>query len=154
MDDGWSPQPAITSVFSRPGIPGVIFIEGQPCDVVDAVRGLVTVYRQRRLVPLEECLRLLTFRDPLYREFRNGEWVRCRHRLYRDNIGLICEHDNSSEAELIVAFTLSFCVIPNTPARLRNANGQGAPNWESGPQTGPRRCGAIRFGRFWMKNMS
>ena len=109
MDDGRSPRPAITSAFSRPGILGVIFIEGQPCDVTDAVRGLVTVYRQRWLVPPEECSRLLTFQDPLYWEFHNGEWVRCHHGLYRDDIGLVCEHNNLSEAELIVAF------IPHIP---------------------------------------
>ena len=115
MDDGRSPRPAIASAFSRPGIPGVIFIEGRPCDVADAVRGLVTVYRQRRLVPPEERSRLLTFQDPLYREFRDGEWVRCRHGLYRDDIGLVCEHDNSSEAELIVAF------IPRIPEHSGSA---------------------------------
>lgn len=109
MDDSRSPRPAIASAFSRPGIPGFIFIEGRPCDVADAVRDLVTVYRQRRLVPSEERSTLLTFRNPLYREIRDGEWVRCRHGLYRGDIGLVCEHDNSSEVELIVAF------IPRIP---------------------------------------
>jgi hypothetical protein len=58
------------------------------------------------LVPLEERSRLLTFWDLLYREFCDGKWVRCRHGLYHDDIDLICEHDNSSKVELIVAFIL------------------------------------------------
>ena len=109
MDDDRSPRPAIALAFSRPGIPGFIFVEGRPCDVADAVHDLVTVYRQRRLVPPEERSTLLSFHNPLYREILVGEWVRCRYGLYHGDIGLICERDNSSEAELIVAF------IPRIP---------------------------------------
>ena len=45
----------------------------------------------------------------MYREIRDGTWVRRRHGLYRDDIGLVCGHDYSSEAELIIAF------IPRIP---------------------------------------
>ena len=45
----------------------------------------------------------------MYREIRDGTWVHRRHRLYRDDIGLVCGHDYSSEAELIIAF------IPRIP---------------------------------------
>ena len=38
----------------------------------------------------------------MYREIRDGTWVRRRHGLYRDDIGLVCGHDYSSEAELII----------------------------------------------------
>ena len=103
-DDDISPRPAIASAFSRPGIPGFVFIEGRPCDVADAVRDLVTVYRRRILVPSEERSTLLSIRNPLYRDIPEGEWVRCRYGLYRGDIGIVCERDNSSEAELIVAF--------------------------------------------------
>ena len=104
MDNDQSPQPAIMSAFSQPRIPGVIFVEGRPCDVADAVCDLVTVYRQRWLVPPEEQSTLLSFCNPLYQEILVGEWVHCRYGLYHGAIGLVCEHDNSSEAELIVAF--------------------------------------------------
>ena len=30
--------------------------------------------------------------------------MRCRHRLYRGDVGLVCAHDESSEAELTIAF--------------------------------------------------
>ena len=39
---------------SHPNILGFVFIEGQPCDIVDAVCNLVTIYKQQLLVPLEE----------------------------------------------------------------------------------------------------
>ena len=113
-DDDLSPRPAIVSAFSRPGIPGFVFIEGRPCDVADAVRGLVTVFRQRSLVPSDERSTLLSIRNPLYRDIPEGEWVRCRHGLYRGDIGLVCERDKSSEAELIVAFLPR---IPDKPTR-------------------------------------
>ena len=41
--------------------------------------------------------------------------MRCRHGLYHGDIGLVCEHDKSSEAELIVAFLPR---IPDKPTRL------------------------------------
>ena len=98
------PRPAIMLAFSCPGILGFVFIEGQPCDIADAVHGLVTVFQQRSLVPSEEHSMLLSIQNPIYHDIPEGEWVRCRHRLYCGDIGLICECDNSSKAELIVAF--------------------------------------------------
>ena len=103
-DDDLSLRPAIVSAFSCPGILGFVFIEGRPCDVAAAVRGLVTIYRQRLLLPMEEHSTLLSIRNPLYCDIPEGEWVRCHHGLYRGDIGLVCEHDKSSEAKLIVAF--------------------------------------------------
>ena len=40
-----------------------------------------------------------------------------------------------------------------TLARLRNTKGWGTLSCESGLQTRPRWCGAIRFGRSWLRNM-
>ena len=45
----------------------------------------------------------------MYCEIRNGTWVRRHHRLYHDDIGLVCRHDYSSEVELIITF------IPRIP---------------------------------------
>ena len=85
-------------------------MEGRPCDVTDAVRGLVTVYNSKRwLVPPEERKTLLSPRNPLSSSICEGEWVRCRHGLYRGDIGLVCGRDPFSETEAIVAF------IPRIP---------------------------------------
>ena len=64
----------------------------------------MTIYRQQWLVPLEEHSTLLTFWNPLYHEICDSKWVHCCHGLYRGNIGLVCEHNNSSKAKLIVTF--------------------------------------------------
>ena len=47
--------------------------------------------------------------------------MRCRHGLYRGDIGLVCERDKSSEAELIVAFLPRIPDKPtsSTPKRKR-----------------------------------
>lgn len=85
-------------------------MEGRPCDVADAVRDLVTVYSSKRwLVPPEERKTLLSPRNPLSRRICKGEWVRCRHGLYRGDIGLVCGRDPFSDTEVIVAF------IPRIP---------------------------------------
>jgi hypothetical protein len=98
-----SGRPTIASAFACPGIPGYIFIEGRPCDVSAAVRGLVTVYGEPRLVPSDECSMLLSRRSPLHRRVHEGKWVRCLHGLYRGDVGLVCGH-NRSEADVTIAF--------------------------------------------------
>ena len=51
--------------------------------------------------------------------------MHCHHGLYCDDIGLICEHDNSSKAELIVAFIPR---IPNNhPGSAQKHKGLGHP---------------------------
>ena len=63
MTGDLSRGPTIASVFTRPGIPGYIFLEGVPSDVDAAIKDLVTVNKaRRRLVPPEHqtVLRLPT----------------------------------------------------------------------------------------------
>lgn len=52
---------------------------------------------------------LLTPRNPLSHHIQEDEWVHCRHGWYCDNIGIVCGHVLSSDAEVIVAF------IPQIP---------------------------------------
>ncbi|KAN0137707.1 hypothetical protein V8E53_004463 [Lactarius tabidus] len=106
-----SSRPTITLAFACPGIPGYLFMEGQPCDISAAVRGLVTVYGEPHLVPSDECLTLLSRRSPLHRHVHKGEWVRCLHGLYRGDVGLVCSHNRSSEADVTIAF------IPRIPKK-------------------------------------
>ena len=105
MTGDLSHQQSIASVFAHPGILGYIFLEGDPSDVTAATRGLVTVYKSRpRLVPAEHQTALLSCRNPLSHCIHNSEWVRSQHGLYRDDIGIVCGHIPSSDAEVIVAF--------------------------------------------------
>ncbi|KAF8263214.1 hypothetical protein EI94DRAFT_1807599 [Lactarius quietus] len=106
-----SRRPKIVSVFTRPGILGWIFVEGQSSGVVTAVHGLITVYREKWLVPLEQHVTLLSPRNPLSQPVRKGEWVRCLHGLYHGDIGLICGRDGHSNNEVIVVF------IPQIPEK-------------------------------------
>jgi Early transcription elongation factor of RNA pol II, NGN section len=111
-----SNKPTIASVFARPGIPGYIFIEGLRLEVQSAIRGMVTVYENipPRLVPPEHAVSLLSPRNPLSGEFREGSWVRCRHGLYRDDVGLVQGHEPKSDESVIVALVPR---IPNKVAR-------------------------------------
>ena len=105
MTGDLSRRQSIASVFTRPGIPGYIFLEGVPSDVDAAIAGLVTVIKaRRRLVPVEHQTALLSPRNPLSHHIHDGEWVRSRHGPYHDNIGIVCSHVPSSDAEVIVAF--------------------------------------------------
>ena len=105
MTGNLSCRQSIVSVFACPGIPGYIFLEGDPSDVTTTTRGLVTVYKSRpRLVPAEHQTVLLSCRNLLSRHIHDNEWVRSRHGLYRDDIGIVCGHVPSSDAEVIVAF--------------------------------------------------
>ena len=80
-------------------------MEGVPSDVAAATKDLVTIYKATpRLVPPEHQTAPLTPHNPLSRPICNGDWVRCRHGLYRNDIGIVCGHVPSSDAEVIVAF--------------------------------------------------
>jgi hypothetical protein len=103
--------PSIASACACPSIPGWIFLEGQPRDVTDAVRGLVTVYSERHLVPSDQHAKLLSPCSPLSRCIHEGEWVHCLYGLYRGDVGLMCNHDLSTDAEVIAAF------LPRIPKR-------------------------------------
>ena len=138
-DGDASLRPAIASVFARPGIPGFIFVEGRPCDVTAAVRDLVTVFRGRWLVPPEERATLLSRRNPLSRDVSEGEWVRCRHGLYRGDIGLVCGHDPSSEAHVIVA------LIPRIP----DGPPSSVPKRKRSARPEPRKWSADRAKAVW-----
>ncbi|KAN0128004.1 hypothetical protein V8E53_014181 [Lactarius tabidus] len=110
-----SGQPTIVSAFTCPGILGYLFIEGQPCDVSAAVCGLVTVYGKPHLVPSDECLMLLSRCSPLHHCIHKGKRVRCLHRLYCGDMGLVCGH-NHLEADVTIAF------VPHIPKKaLRSA---------------------------------
>ncbi len=100
-----SRRPDIASVFARPAIPGYIFLEGSLFEVGRAVQDLVTVFNHiaPRLVPLEQRVALLSPRNPLSRPIKEGQWVRCLHGLYRGDIGFVCGHDPTRDAETVVA---------------------------------------------------
>ncbi|KAH9019731.1 hypothetical protein EDB85DRAFT_2153546 [Lactarius pseudohatsudake] len=99
------PVADIASVFACAGIPGLIFLEGNLTEVTRAVRGLVTVFTHLApfLVPLEQHVALLSPCNPLSRPIKAGQWVRCLHGLYRNNLGFVCGHDPSWDTETIVA---------------------------------------------------
>jgi hypothetical protein len=108
-------RPNIASAFARDGIPGHIFLEGTLPAAVKAVKGLVTVLnRPPLLIPVNQRIALLASRNPLSRRIEEGQWVRCLHGLYRDDIGFVCGWDSSSDKEVIVAFVPR---IPNISDR-------------------------------------
>ncbi|KAN0128229.1 hypothetical protein V8E53_013995 [Lactarius tabidus] len=137
-----SGRPTIASAFARPGIPGYLFIEGRPCDVSAAVRGLVTVYGEPRLVPSDECSTLLSRRSPLHRRVHEGEWVRCLHGLYRGDVGLVCGHIRSSDADVTIAF------IPRIPEK---ASGSAKRKRPGRPE--PRKWTAAEVKAMWGKRV-
>ncbi|KAI9429289.1 hypothetical protein BJY52DRAFT_1232635 [Lactarius psammicola] len=103
----------VSSVFARDGIVGYIFVEGTESAAKEAVKGLVTVFRrQPRLVPLEQRKALLMSRNPLSRSIEIGQWVRCLHRLYKDDIGFVYGIDTSRDAGVNVVF------VPRIPPKL------------------------------------
>lgn len=85
----------------------------------------MTVYKNSpRFVPPEERITLLSPRNPGQRSqpVNEGEWVKCKYGLYRNDIGFVCGHDPSSDAELIVAF------VPRIPHKAsRPGQEKGAP---------------------------
>jgi hypothetical protein len=112
------PRVDIASVFARAGIPGYIFMEGSLFEVGRAIQRMTTVFHNvtPRLVPLEQRVALLSPRNPLSRPIEEGQWVRVLHGLYRNDIGFVCGHDPSRDAETTVA------LIPRikTPKRKRD----------------------------------
>ena len=64
---------------------------------------------------MEERLTLLSTRNPLYCDIPEGKWVCCCHRLYCGDIGLVCEHNKSSNAKLMVTF------LPQIPNKLTSS---------------------------------
>ncbi|KAH9025740.1 hypothetical protein EDB85DRAFT_2149581 [Lactarius pseudohatsudake] len=107
------PVADIASVFTRAGIPGLIFLEGNLTKVTHTVQGLVTIFIHLApfLVPLEQHVALLSPCNPLSCPIKAGQWVRCLHRLYHNDLGFVCEHDPSRDAETIVA------LVPRIPEK-------------------------------------
>ena len=90
-------------------------MEGDLVDVTAAIKGVSAVYGTvPRFVPPTERGTLLSPRNPLSttHSVRCGEWVRCLHGLYRDDVGLVCEVLPTSDASVIVTF------IPRIPDRV------------------------------------
>ncbi|KAH9980393.1 hypothetical protein BGW80DRAFT_1275581 [Lactifluus volemus] len=116
---GGSEQLDVTSVFSRDGIPGYVFLEGSLPAVGRALSGLVTVlaYHSPRLVPIEERTALLSSRNPLAGSIQEGQWVQITYGLYRKDIGFVCECRDSSDLDIVVA------LVPRIPTKtdLRSA---------------------------------
>ena len=104
----------IASVFARSGIPGHIFVEGDIPDVLRTVHGLVTVLTHIHhpvLIPLAHRDVLLRPRNPISRPIQVGSWVRCTNGLYRNDLGFVCEHDDTREGNMTVA------LVPRIPEK-------------------------------------
>lgn len=145
-----SGRPTIASVFARAGIPGFVFIEGRPCDVSAAVNGLVTVYRDlQRLVPSDERARLLSSRNPLLltHKVREGDWVRCLHGRYRNDVGLVCGLDPSRDAEVVVAF------VPRIPEKATGSAASGSAKRKRTARPEPRKWTATQVMAVWGKHV-
>ena len=110
-----NPRPSanIASVFAREGILGYVFLEGELPEVAKAVRGLFYVVNNLapRRVPLEQRAALLAPRNPLSDPSEEGQWVRCLHGLYRNDIGFVCRHSTYRDAETSVA------LVPRIPEK-------------------------------------
>ena len=66
---------------------------------------LVTIFNTNpRLIPLEQRIALLLPRVPSSHLIQEGQWVRCLHGLYRDDIGFVCEYNPQSDLDTLVAF--------------------------------------------------
>ena len=130
------------SVFACPGIPGYIFLEGVPSDVNAAIKDLVTVNKARRqLVPPEHQTVLLTPHNLMSCPFRDGDWVRCQHRTYRNDIGIVCGHVPSSDVEVVIAFIPWLKEKTTVPAKHKRVS-----------QPEPRRWSACQVEARWGKS--
>ena len=107
------PSADITSAFAREGIPGYVFLEGELPEVAKAVRGIFYVFSKvpPRLVPLEQRVALLAPHNPLSDPIEVGQWVRCLHGPYRNDIGFVCGHRPYRDAETAVA------LVPRIPEK-------------------------------------
>jgi transcription elongation factor SPT5 len=130
----------IASAFARTGIPGHIFVEGNLPDVIRVVQGLVTVitYTDPVLIPLAHRDVLLRPRNPISRPIQEGNWVRCTHGLYRNDIGFVCDRDPSRDEDTIVAFVPR---IPEKASWLGKRKRSGRPE--------PRRWTATQVEAAW-----
>lgn len=90
-------------------------MEGTLIEVTIATIHLVSVINQPpKLVPLDERHTLLTPHNPLSCPIEEGQWVRCKHGLYKHDIGFVCEHDAKRYAETTVA------LIPRIPEKSKH----------------------------------
>jgi hypothetical protein len=114
----------IASVFARPGIPAYIFLEGLPHDVAATIHGLPFVYHktQPRLVPSDQRVSLLSCLNPgrQRRPVQDGQWVRCKYGMYRNDVGIVCGLDTSFDSEVIVAF------VPRIPIKSMEVRSSGS----------------------------
>jgi hypothetical protein len=87
-----------------------------------AVEGLVTVLERSlpRLIPVDQRIQLLASRNPLSRRIEEGQWVRCLHGRYRDDVGFVSGWDPTSDSEIIVA------LVPRISKRLDQPIGASA----------------------------
>ena len=116
----------ISSVFACPGIPGAIFLEGNPFEVRHAVEGMVTIFHHTppRLIPLGDWDILLNRRNPMLRPIKEGEWVRCLSGRYRDDIGFVCRRNPTCDEDIMVAFVPC---IPDQRLHKRKRGGRPEP---------------------------
>jgi hypothetical protein len=108
-----APSADITTAFAREGIPGHVFLEGELPEVAKAIRGLFYVFGNfpPRLIPLEHRVALLAPHNPLCEPIEVGQWVRCLHGLYRNDIGFVCGHRPYQDSETAVA------LVPRIPEK-------------------------------------
>jgi hypothetical protein len=85
---------------------------------------------------------LLSRRSPLHRRVHEGEWVRCLHGLYRGDVGLVCGHIRSSDADVTIAF------IPCIPEK---ASGSAKRKRPGRPE--PRKWTAAEVKAMWGKRV-
>jgi hypothetical protein len=99
--------------FACAGIPGFVFLEGKLPQVTRVVRDIFNVLNNETpcLVPLEHRCALLAPQNPLAGPIKVGQWVRCLHGLYRNDIGFICGHYPYQDVETAVA------LVPRIPKK-------------------------------------
>ena len=142
--------PAITSAFSRPSIPGYVFIEAFDIrEAHRAVNGLVTVRdKPPQFIAPTEYAGLLSSRPYSSAPIETGQWVRCIAGRYRDDVGYAYESDISNQWVVAVVF------VPRIPQSggKRKRDGRPAPRvWtaaELAQQYGQRRVKVLGRNKF------
>ena len=116
----------IASVFAHPGIPGAIFLEGNPVEVRHTVEGMVTIFHHTppRLIPLGDRGILLNPQNPMLRPTKEGEWVHCLSSCYQDDIGFVCGRNPTRDEDVMVAFVPC---IPDQKLHKRKRGGRPEP---------------------------
>ncbi|KAF8269197.1 hypothetical protein EI94DRAFT_1699687 [Lactarius quietus] len=103
----------VSAVFTQDGIIGYIFLEGTLLAAHNTMKRFITVFKcLPYLVPLDQRKALLTSWNPLSQSIEEGQWVRCHHGLYCDNIGFVYNIDASWDADVIVI------LIPRIPMKF------------------------------------